>query len=95
MGILPHEMSDGMKADIISNVILGKYYGIPGPGAVKQRVFDVIPDEFNKFYMDSQAAVINHIHSMRKRIEARRFFGKVPEYVSAAKMKMRSSYNFV
>jgi predicted ATPase len=71
MGITVGQMDSTLKADIISNVILGRYYGIPGPGAVKQRVFKKIPAEFNKFYMDSDAALTNHIHSMRKRIEAR------------------------
>jgi len=91
MGIEVWEMDPTLRADIISNVILGKYYGIPGPGSVKQRVFKKIPVEFNKFYMDSDAALTNHIHSMRKRIEARRFFGKVPDRIATAKTRLRTA----
>lgn len=91
MGIEVWEMDPTLRADIISNVILGKYYGIPGPGSVKQRVFRKIPAEFNKFYMNSDAALTNHIHSMRKRIEARRFFGKVPDRIATAKQRLRTA----
>jgi len=89
MGIEVWELDPMQRADIISNMILGKYYGIPGPGSVKQRVFDTIPVEFNRFYMDSDAALMNHLHSMRKRIEARKFFGKVPEKIATAKQRLR------
>ncbi|RJR10437.1 hypothetical protein C4588_03265, partial [Candidatus Parcubacteria bacterium] len=89
MGIEVWELDPMQRADIISNMILGKYYGIPGPGSVKQRFFDTIPVEFNRFYMDSDAALMNHLHSMRKRIEARKFFGKVPEKITTAKQRLR------
>jgi len=32
-----------VKADIISNMILGRHYGIGGPGNIKARVFETIP----------------------------------------------------
>ena len=91
MGITVGQMDATLKAEIISSVILGKSYGIPGPGSVKQRVFKKIPVGFNKFYMDSDAALTNHIYSMRKRIEVRRFFGKVPDKISTAKTRLRAA----
>jgi len=74
-----------LKADIISNMILGRYYGIGGPGNIKARVFENIPPEYAKFYMDADASLMQYVYSMTKKIEARRFFGKVPERISNLK----------
>jgi hypothetical protein len=76
-----------VRADIISNIILGTYRGIPGPGNIQGRVFEVIPEEYAKFYMDSDSALMQYLYSMTKKIEARRFFGKVPERISRLKQK--------
>lgn len=74
-----------LKADIISNMILGRYYGIGGPGNIKARVFETIDPKYAKFYMDADASLMQYVYSMTKKIEARRFFGKVPERISNLK----------
>jgi hypothetical protein len=74
-----------VKADIISNLILGRFYGIGGPGSTKARVFETVPKEYAKFYMDSDAALMQYVYSMTKKIETRKFFGKVPQRISALK----------
>jgi hypothetical protein len=80
------------KADIISNLILGRGLGIGGPGNIQARKFETIPDELVKYYMDSDAALMQYIYSMTKKIEARRFFGKVPERIQNIKNQWKK-YN--
>jgi len=84
-----------LKADIISNMILGKHYGIGGPGNIKARVFESIPKEYAKFYMDADAALMQYVYSMTKKIEARRFFGKVPARISDLKSSRNRKNNEV
>jgi len=74
-----------VKADIISNIILGKSSGISGPGNIQGRVFETIPKEYIQFYMDADAALMQYVYSMTKKIEARKFFGKVPTRISNLK----------
>lgn len=76
-----------VKAKIISDLILGRGLGIGGPGNIQSRVFDSIPKEYAEFYMNSDSALMQYIYSMTKKIEARRFFGKVPTRI--AKLKRR------
>lgn len=90
LGITTNELEQkypDLKADIISNIILGVTPGIGGPGNIKGRVFETIPEEYAEFYMDSDAALMQYIYSMTKKIEARRFFGKVPQHISRIKQK--------
>jgi hypothetical protein len=74
-----------VKADIISNLILGQPTGIGGPGNIQSRVYETIPKEYAKFYMDADAALMQYVYSMTKKIEARKFFGKVPQRISDLK----------
>lgn len=74
-----------VKADIISNLILGRGMGIGGPGNIQSRVYDTIPRELEQYYMDSDAALMQYIYSMTKKIEVRKFFGKVPERIMKLK----------
>ena len=76
-----------LKADIISNLILGRPEGMGGPSATQTRVFEEIPDEYAEFYDDSDTALMQYIYSMTKKIEARRFFGKVPQRIANIKRK--------
>lgn len=76
-------------ADIASNTILGRNLGIGGPGNIQARQYETVPPELNKFYMDSDAALMQYIYSMTKKIEARRFFGKVPERIAALKAEKK------
>ena len=78
-----------VKADIISNLILGQSSGISGPGNIQSRVFDTIPDEYVKFYMDADASLMQYVYSMTKKIEARKFFGKVPAKISRLKAQKK------
>jgi len=91
MGMTVDEMNEDQKADIISNMLHGGSYGLGGVAATKERKVKKISPELNKFYMDSDAALVSHIYSMRKAIEARKFFGKVPEHVSEAKKRLNAA----
>ena len=93
LGITQEEFEEkypDVKADIISNIILGRHTGIGGPGNIQERVFDTIPEQFEEFYMDSDAALMQYIYSMTKKIEARKFFGKVPERIQKAKTQVKT-----
>ena len=76
-------------ADIASNTILGRNLGLGGPGNIQARQYETVPPELNKFYMDSDAALMQYIYSMTKKIEARRFFGKVPERIATLKAEKK------
>lgn len=91
MGLSVDEMNADQKADIISNMLHGGSYGLGSVAATKKRKVKKISPELNKYYMDSDAALVSHIHSMRKAIEARKFFGKTPEYVSEAKRRLNAA----
>jgi hypothetical protein len=77
-----------LKADIISNIILGGWVGLGGIPATKHRVLQKIPVNLNKYYMDSDAALMRHLYSMRKGIEARKFFGAIPKRVKEIRTRM-------
>ena len=89
LGITTAEMPDDMKADIVSSFILGRPTGLAGISATKERKLTTILPEFNEFYMDSDAALMSYIYSTRKAIEARKFFGRVPEKVKKLKQRLR------
>ncbi len=76
------KMDSDMKANIISDMILGGWTGLGGVPATKERKLKKIPAYLNKYYMNSNAALMQHLYGMRKLIEARRFFGKIPKRVS-------------
>jgi len=76
-------------ADIASNTILGRNLGLGGPGNIQARQYETVPPELNKFYMDSDAALMQYIYSMTKKIEARKFFGKVPERIASLKAEKK------
>jgi hypothetical protein len=88
MGITVAEMPEDQKADLISSMLYGGNYGLGGVPATKERKLKKIPAKLNKFYMDSDGALMAHIYSMRKGIETRKFFGKVPEKISTAKRRL-------
>jgi hypothetical protein len=91
MDITVADMTPEMKADIISNMLFSGYYGMGAPGSTKERSIAMIPPKLNQYYMDSDAALMQYLHSMRKHIEARRFFGKVPQKISEAKRNMHAA----
>ncbi len=91
MGIKVEELDDNLRADIISNLILGRNLGISGTGNMQSRKFAQIDPKYDKFYMNSDEALMQYIYSMNKKIEARRFFGKVPAKIQAIKVKNRNA----
>jgi hypothetical protein len=90
LGTTVNNLDPDLRADIISDIILNRQSGLGGPGNTQGRVFDIIPEEYAEFYMDSEAALMQYIYSMNKKIEARKFFGKVPERIAKAKTKVRT-----
>ena len=90
LGITVDQLSPDLRADIISNIILGVQNGIGGPGNIQGRVFDFIPEDYSEFYMDAGGALMQYIYSMNKKIAARKFFGRVPERIGKAKKNLRA-----
>ncbi|MCK5451195.1 MAG: hypothetical protein KAI70_05475 [Candidatus Omnitrophica bacterium] len=76
------------RANIISSMILGGWSGLGGVSAMKHRKLKKIPPELNQYYMGSDAALMQHLYSMRKLIEARKFFGKIPAKVTEMRKRM-------
>jgi len=95
LGISIAEMTPDMKADIISNMIIGGRTGLGGISATKTRKLKKIPAYLNKYYMDSDAALMYHMHSMRKGIEARRFFGKIPKKVAEMRRRLHNAQSLM
>lgn len=91
LGMTVADMPIDYKADLISNAILSGPRGLAGPSATKQRKLRKIPSYLNKYYMDSDSALLNHIYSMRKNIEARKFFGRVPNKVAEIRRRLRAA----
>ena len=85
------EMTQDQKAMIISNMILGGYSGLGGIPASKDRKLKKIPPDLVRYYMDSDSALMAHIHTMRKGIEARKFFGKIPERVAKIRTQLHAT----
>jgi hypothetical protein len=81
MGIQIEDLDPDMRATLISNIISGGPTGL-GVSATKSRVFQKIPPRLNRYYLNSDAAVLEHISSMVQAIEKRKFFGKIPEKVA-------------
>ena len=81
LGIDLTTMAPERRADIISDMILGGWTGLGGISATKPRQLQKIPANLNKYYMNSDSALIKHLYEMRKTIEARKFFGKIPQKV--------------
>jgi hypothetical protein len=77
-----------LKADIISNIMLGGWVGLGGIPATKHRILQKIPANLNKYYMHSDAALMQHLYSMRKGIEARKFFGEIPKKVKEIRKRL-------
>ncbi|MCG7853457.1 MAG: hypothetical protein MIO92_13130, partial [Methanosarcinaceae archaeon] len=91
MEISVTEMTPDMRASIISNMILGGMTGLGGVSATKERKLKKIPAQLNQYYMHSDAALMKHLYDMRKAIEARKFFGKIPEKVAEMRTRLHSA----
>lgn len=86
-----NNLTEEMQMDIASNILFGNPTGLGGPSNLKKREIKKIPGELNQFYLDSDTALLNYIHSMRNTIEQRKFFGKVPKRISEAKQSMHQA----
>jgi len=91
LGIAVAKMTPDMKATIIGNMISGGWSGLGAPTSTKERKLKKIPAYLNKFYMDSDAALMQHLYSMRKNIEARKFFGKIPQKVAEMRTRLHNA----
>lgn len=87
MSITPDALDPEIKAEVISNVILGHHRGVEKSDSE----FSTITPELNQFYMSSDEALAHYLHNSRREIEARKFFGKVPKKISEAKIRKRSA----
>jgi hypothetical protein len=85
------EMDAALKADIISNMLFGAGGYIGTPGNVKERKLKDIPAELVQYYMDSDAALMHYLYNMRKHIEIRNFFGKIPKVIAGVRSNMRAA----
>ncbi len=88
IGLRVDELTLDQRADLISNMLVGGATGLGGIAATKERKLTKIPAELNKFYMNSDAALLHHIYSMTEAIEARKFFGKIPAKVAKIKTRL-------
>ena len=91
LGISVADMSPEMKADVVSNMLFGGWSGVGKPGNAKERTIKEIPHELNQYYMDSDAALMHYLHSIRKHVEIRNFFGKIPTVIAQAKSAMHQA----
>jgi len=91
LGISVAQMSPEMKADIVSNMLFGGFSGVGKPGNAKERTIKEISPNLNQFYMDSDSALMHYLHSIRKHVEIRNFFGKLPVVISQAKAAMHAA----
>ncbi|HUU53110.1 MAG TPA: hypothetical protein VMW44_00550, partial [Candidatus Bathyarchaeia archaeon] len=85
------DMSTDMKANIVSNIILGSPTGLEGISSAKKRKLKKIPARLNKFYLNSDAAIVEHIHEVRSAIEKRKFFGKIPQKVAEHRRQLQAA----
>jgi len=84
-------MTDEMKADLVAGMLFGGHYGMSGPPNSRERAVEKIAPELNQYYMNSDSALMSYIHSMRKSIEQRKFFGKVPDKIAEAKRRLHTA----
>jgi hypothetical protein len=76
---LKRNLDDQEKAELINSLLRGFKSGIitlSDIGAAKSRTIEMVTPELNKFYMDSDAALLGYINAANESIESRKFFGK-------------------
>ncbi len=91
LGMTVDQLDPDMRATVITNVLFGGPSGPGGVSATKERKFIKIPPRLNKYYLNSDAAVLEHIGAMRTAIEKRKFFGKIPEKVAEMRRQLYSA----
>jgi len=88
MGIKVSALTDEDRAKVASSVVLGRSYGMSGPGSSKERVFESIPEELVQYYFDPDAAMIAHIRSVVETAAYRKFFGRTGEKMAAVRKRL-------
>jgi hypothetical protein len=76
---LQRYLGEDEKAQIINNMLRGYSSGnisLSKPSQLKERSVEQITPEINKFYMDSDAALLTYINNVTDVVEARKLFGK-------------------
>jgi hypothetical protein len=91
LGVDPLKLTQQEKADILSDMIFGIPKGMGGVSAAKHRVLEKVPPELVQFYAHSDAALIKHLTEMRKAIELRKFFGKIPTRVAEIRSQLKAT----
>lgn len=87
---LQRYLTDEEKAHLINNMLRGYPSGqisLSKPGQLKERQIKTIWPEINKFYMDSDAALLRYISDVTDAIEARKLFGKTAKGGKIADVK--------
>ena len=72
-------LTEPEKAQMINTLIRGyqlNKISLSETGNMKSRVIDLVDSDINKFYMDSNAALVRYIEQANEAIAARKFFGK-------------------
>lgn len=67
------------KAYLINTLLRGykvEQISLARPGALKQRMIDVVTPEINTFYGSTDQAIIRYITAVNDAVETRKFFGK-------------------
>lgn len=90
-GMTVETMDPALKADIISNMLFGSGPSIGAPSNIKERKIKEVPADLAQYYMDSDAALMHYLRSMRKHIEIRNFFGKIPTVLADVRRNMRAT----
>jgi hypothetical protein len=79
---LQRYLTDDEKAKVINYMLRGYPSGnisLSKPGQLKAREIETITPALNKFYMDSDGALLRYINDVTDAIEARKLFGKGPK----------------
>ena len=91
LGVEILDLTQQEKADILSDMIFGVPKGLGGVTAAKERILEKVPPNLVEFYAHSDAALMKHLGEMRKAIELRKFFGKIPERVAETRSQLKSA----
>ncbi len=77
--VLGRYLSTEEKAELVNQLIRGYSKGqiaLSKTGNMKDRLIDYVDPLMNRFYYDSDAALIRYLGEVNDAVEARRFFGK-------------------
>lgn len=76
---LGRDLEDSEKAYLINTLLRGysvEQITLSRPGALKERLIDVVTPEINNFYGATDQAIMRYVTSVNDAVETRKFFGK-------------------